>query len=319
MFFWHCGIFNFILQFKEKQMEFLSYLFFRLFVWFIGVLPFRFIYRLSDFTAFILYSVAGYRKKVVMDNLKASFPGKPKEELRRIAKATYRNLTDVMLEGIKVFTMNTDEILKRYRTVNPEVLSQPEYKEKSIITVSAHICNWEWGAFTLPEHTARTVVAFYKPLSNKYIDLYLRKNRERGNTILMSIEKTAGIVKHRNNKSVWVLIADQNPSNPHKAVWVNFFGRPTAFLPGPEILGKMYDLPVFFVEIRRLKRGLYEYEFHHLTDHPAQLKKGELTEMFARITESVIRKNPGNWLWTHRRWKHKTEDLKNNGNSRSLF
>ncbi len=290
-------------------MEFLSYLFFRLLVWFIGILPFRAVYWFSDFTAFILYAVAGYRKKVVMDNLKSSFPEKPEEELRKIARATYRNLADVTLEGIKVFSMNTAEILKRYRAVNPEVLSLPEYKEKSIITVSAHLCNWEWGAFTLPEHTARKVVAFYKPLSNKSIDSYLRKNRARGNTILLSIEKTSEIVKHRNNKSVWVLIADQNPSNPHKSVWVNFFGRPTAFLRGPELMGKKYNLPVFFVEIRRIKRGNYEYELIPVEDHPANLQKGELTKKFANILEQSIRKNPENWLWTHRRWKHKIEDI----------
>ncbi len=274
-----------------------------------GLLPFRLLYLLSDFTAFLFFRVIGYRKDVVMKNLKASFPGKSEDELKKIAAAAYKNLTDITLEGIKVFSMNTATLLKRFKLMNPEVLSRPEYRNKSIIILAGHLCNWEWGVLTAPAQTGRTVVGFYKPLANKYIDAYLRKNRERGATVLVSIKETAAYFNGYIKKNVlFVLIADQNPSNPVKSIWVDFFGRQTAFLHGPEKYGKRYDLPVFFVEVNRLKRGYYTYQLHHITDHPARMKEGELTEKYARILESVIRKNPENWLWTHRRWKHKIED-----------
>ena len=78
-----------------------------------SLLPFWFLYLLSDFVAFLLYNVSGYRKKIVLNNLSIAFPEKTTKEKKIIAKKFYRNLTDTFLETIKMISMSNKEFEKR--------------------------------------------------------------------------------------------------------------------------------------------------------------------------------------------------------------
>jgi KDO2-lipid IV(A) lauroyltransferase len=99
------------------------------------------------------------------------------------------------------------------------------------------------------------------------------------------------------------MAADQSPRNKEKAVWVDFLGRDTAFLHGPEKYASLYNYPVFYADIKRVKRGYYTLNLSILADDPASLNEGEITKRFAAKLESIIREDPGNWLWSHKRWK----------------
>jgi KDO2-lipid IV(A) lauroyltransferase len=99
------------------------------------------------------------------------------------------------------------------------------------------------------------------------------------------------------------MAADQSPSKPNHAIWVDFLGQRTAFLHGIEKHARQRDLPVVFVDIQREKRGYYTLELSFITEDPTQTKPGEITSLYARKLEEVILKNPGNWLWSHKRWK----------------
>ncbi len=286
-------------------MNFVVAVFFKIFILIVGIIPFKFLYWFSDFVAFLLFKIVKYRVNVVINNLKKAFPEKTDKEIEKIARKTYKNLSDITIEGIKVFTMSTSSLLKRFKIKNSEILNTYQEKQKSVILLAAHYGNWEWGVITSPIQINQNLVGLYKPLANKYIDTYLRKSREREGTILASIYNTNYYFKKYVKKEVlFVMIADQSPSNLNKAIWVNFFGRETAFLHGPEKYAYEYNLPVFFIEVKRLKRGYYEYELQLLTDTPQLLEHGEITRRYAQMVEMEIRKKPENWLWSHRRWKH---------------
>ncbi len=286
-------------------MNFVTALFFKLFVLFIGIIPFKILYGFSDFVAFVLHRIFRYRVKIVYENLRRSFPDKSNEEIRRIEGKTYQNLADITVEGLKAFTMSTDTLLKRFRIKNPEVLDAYQEQSQSVMLLAAHYGNWEWGVITASLQVKKNLIGLYKPLANKFINSYLRKTREREGILLASIFQTAQYFKNYVHKGVvFVLIADQSPSNITKSYWVDFFGRETAFLHGPENYARQYELPVFFVEVTRIKRGYYEYELQPLVHHPNTLQKGEITRRYAEKLEAMIRKKPEDWLWSHRRWKH---------------
>ena len=69
-------------------------------------LPFGVLYLLSDFTYLVLYKLIGYRTKVVRGNLKRSFPEKSEKEILRIESEFYKHLCDVIVEGIKGFSIS---------------------------------------------------------------------------------------------------------------------------------------------------------------------------------------------------------------------
>lgn len=273
------------------------------FIFLLKIIPFSGLYLLSDLVAFLLRNI-GYRKAVVQDNLKKCFPEKTKKEINKLTKLFYRNLGDVLVEGIKSFSMSSDQVKKRHKVLNPEICDRYFSNGKSVIGVPCHYGNWEWGSMSASLFLHQPVIAFYKPLSNIYMDKYLKKSRAKYDTLLASIKETSKTFKNEVNKpSAFIMAADQSPSNDRTAVWTTFLGRNTAFLNGPEKHARLNKIPVLFVDIQRVKRGYYELELSLISENHENLPEGDITKMYAKKLEEVILKKPENWLWSHRRWK----------------
>lgn len=269
-----------------------------------GLIPFRILYLFSDFGRFLLKDIFGYRKKVIAANLHRCFPCKDEEEIKKLTNVAYKNLMDIMMEGFKAFTMSNNQIVKRHKIRNPEILDAYKGLDTNIIAAPCHYGNWEWGAMSSALQLDHQIVAFYTPLSNPYMNKRISKNRSRAGTLLASTHDTSKTFDLReNSRCVFIMAADQSPSKPDNAIWVNFLGQHTAFLPGIEKHAIARNLPVFFVDIQRTKRGFYEIELSLISANPRQTKPGEITSIYAKKLEEAILKNPGNWLWSHRRWK----------------
>jgi KDO2-lipid IV(A) lauroyltransferase len=286
-------------------MDFVTYLFFLFLVTIIGITPFFILYGFADFVYFVLYKLLGYRKPVVQSNLRKVFHDKSDKELKQIEKASYKNLADIFVEGVKGFTVSRKAVLKRHKLLNPQLLDKYYEKNQPVIILAGHAGNWEWGPLTLPHFIKHRVIGFYKPLANKYIDGYVIRSRAKAGSELASIYKTAFYFReYKNDPVAFVMIADQSPSNVNRAVWVNFLGIETAFLHGPELYAKKYNIPVIFLNLKRVRRGWYEYSIELMFENPADTKTGEITQAYARKMEEMVLNDPSSWLWSHKRWKH---------------
>jgi KDO2-lipid IV(A) lauroyltransferase len=271
-----------------------------------GILPFRAMYFFSDLMYFLLYKIIGYRKVVIVNNLKLVFQGMSEEDTQHLLRKVYKNLTDIIIEGIKSFTMGRRQILKRHRIVNPEIINQFWSQKKSLIVVTSHYCNWEWGSLSASLQTDYNVVAFYKPLGNPWVDKFLRWSRTRYGTALVPIyETSAAFEKFREMPTIFLMAADQSPSKREqsKAYWIDFLGIRTAFLHGPEKHAKLNGYDIVYVDIQRERRGYYSLNLSVLAENADQQPEGEITKQYAKKLESIILENPANWLWSHRRWK----------------
>jgi Kdo2-lipid IVA lauroyltransferase/acyltransferase len=272
----------------------------------IWLLPAPILYGFSNFLRIIIYYVIGYRKDVVKKNLEEAFPGITEMELKRLTRLFYKNLIDIFLEGIWAFSITPKKLLKRYRMINPEILKPFSDAGQSVIGVTAHYTNWEWGSMSGRLQTDYNVIVFYKTLSNKYIDKFVRWNRSKFGTTLVSINETSKTFeKCRNTKTLFLMAADQGMPKKFldKAYWIQFLNHDTPFLHGMEKHARLNNLPVVYMNVERVRRGYYTIELTVLTTKPAELESGVLTEMYARKLESIILKKPENWLWSHRRWK----------------
>ncbi|MCF8368817.1 MAG: lysophospholipid acyltransferase family protein [Bacteroidales bacterium] len=275
------------------------------FIFLVGIIPFFLLYLLSDIIRFILFFILRYRRKIVEKNLKESFHYRTEGEVEQLTWLFYKNLADVLLEGFKAFTMSRNQINKRHKVLNPELVVPYFEKGQSIIAVPSHYGNWEWGSMSSGLQMPQNSVVFYKPLNNKWVDRFVRRSRAKYGSELVSIYKTARVFKeHVPKNSCFIMASDQSPSNVKKAIWVKFLSRDTAFLHGPEYYAREYNLPVIFVDIQRKKRGYYELELAVIAENPAELEEGEITQRYAKKLEKTIVNKPENWLWSHRRWKH---------------
>jgi Kdo2-lipid IVA lauroyltransferase/acyltransferase len=287
-------------------MQFIIYLFFLIFVFIFWLIPFSLLYRISDFLFFILYYIFKYRKKVVQENLSNSFPGKSPVELKKLEKKIYQNLTDIILEGLKGFSMSNKQIIERFKFINIDIIDSLYDQKQSFIAVLGHYCNWEWGTISAGLQLKHEIVGFYKPLSNKYIDKYLKDKRSKSKTILSSIARTFQTFDDfKNTTAIFTMVADQSPGNIKRALWFNFLNQPTAWLHGPEKYAKLFNIPVYFINVQRIKRGFYEVKLIEIAKNPAEFPHSKITGLFIKELEKVILEKPENWLWSHRRWKIK--------------
>ena len=80
-------------------------------------------------------------------------------------------------------------------------------------------------------------------------------------------------------------------------------------LTGTERIAKKMNHAVFFLDIRRVKRGYYEADIQLVTREPQKMKDYELTDIYFDMLEKNIRQAPEFWLWSHDRWSRTRKEF----------
>ena len=231
---------------------FLFYLFYPLLLG-ISLLPFKILYLLSDFLYFFL-RLSGYRKKVVYNNLRNSFPEKSEAEIQKLVKDFFKYLCDLILETLK--TLSTTEKDARTRCVFHKApwLDSLYAQGKSIIAVMGHYGNWEWAGPSFTLYNKYQLLVVYRPLSNKYFEKMTVGMRTKFGTEIVPVNLTLRkMVENRSKVTATAFIADQTAA-PESGYWTTFLNQDTAVYNGPEKLAKKFNFPVIFMNVKRIKR-----------------------------------------------------------------
>ena len=275
--------------------------------WIVTLLPLRILYIFSDFLYLILYYGLSYRRKVVAENLRNSFPEKSTGELKAIEKKFYRHLADLFIEILKLTHMSKNESLKRMKITNLELLERLYDERRDIVAVIGHYNNWEWLK-SLIFHTKYQTVSIYKPLRNRHFDKFLLDLRKREGMILSPMSLIVREIleaRKAGRRSIYSFISDQTPPKGDIKYWTTFLNQDTPVYLGVEKIASKYDMAVVFFNVTKIKRGYYSYCPELLFEHTTGLPEHVITESHVRRLEEIIREKPEYWIWSHRRWKHK--------------
>ncbi len=277
------------------------------FIYLISILPFGILYKVSNGLYFILYKILGYRREVVLTNLRNSFPHKTEEEINTIAKSYYKYLCDLFLETFKTLTIDKKTMLE-HCYFNPQakaLFDKLAAENKSIILVMGHLGNWEWSGNTVSLQLKQQLYVIYHPISNKYFDWLMYKMRTRFGTKLIAMKDTfREMLENRKELNATAFIADQTPA-PENAYWTTFLNQDTPVFKGAELIARKINYPIVYATVKRVKRGYYEIFAEVICEEPKQTSEGEISELHTRKLEEDIIAQPEVWLWSHRRWKHK--------------
>jgi KDO2-lipid IV(A) lauroyltransferase len=275
----------------------------------LSLLPLPVLYILADFIYFVAYYVVGYRKKVVLQNLRNSFPEKSEQEVKHIAKDFYRQFAYVVVEILKLTSMSANEMRRRITFTNQHVLEDFVNQGTPVITMGSHAANWEWilpaGAvqFSFPTN------GIYKSLNNPFFEAFMLRTRSQLGTRLIEMKETSrDFVRNRKVPRVVAMLSDQTPMKHEVEYWTTFLHQDTPFYVGAEKLSNMFGYPVLYLDVRRTSRGHYTLTFETITEGTKTPSPVDgvypITEAFARKLETTIRRSPADYLWTHKRWKH---------------
>ncbi len=278
-------------------------------------LPLAVLHGLAGIIYLLLRYVVRYRWRVVLENLRNSFPEKNAVEIERIGHQFYWHFAQVVVEILKLAAISPAELRRRLRFVNPELMTRHFAESRPVLSLGSHRGNWEWilsgAALEFPGRAA----GVYKPLTNKFFEYFMRRLRTRlGADAVPMLATLRYLVQHRGEGRTLSLLTDQAAGPDDRPYWTDFLHQDAGFYTSADRLAQQLDCAVLYVGIRRIRRGYYEVKFTELPDGRAvaagvqassEAQRYPATEAFIRLLEADIRATPEQYLWTHRRWKHK--------------
>ncbi|MFA8449819.1 MAG: lysophospholipid acyltransferase family protein [Bacteroidales bacterium] len=285
-----------------------KYLLFSFFAKLLAYAPFWFLHGFSDFLYLIVYKTLGYRKKVVRENLKNSFPEKTDGELYTIEKKYYHHLCDIIVENLKVPGMSEKTLRRRVKTINPEVLRNLYDKGKSVFLVIGHIGNWEWTGSLIGLDYSFQGCAIIKPLNDQWFHHFMHEKIRRHFYPLQLIpfkQTYRTLLGQKDQQLITVIASDQTPTESEINYWTTFLHQETGFFLGIEKMSKGLDYAVVYMDTKKRGRSRYDIQFELITDNAKETDAYEITDKYVECLEDSICNQPENWLWSHRRWKYK--------------
>lgn len=300
---------------RSRLVDFAAYVAVRAVVAVGQALSIRASYRLADAIAALMYRVDRRHRKVAMDNLAIAF-GDAYDDAGRdqIVREVYRHFCRMIIEMLHIPRKLHPTTWREYiALVGHETVLDRLLRGGPIVMVTGHFGNWEMAGYLFgvfgfpPSSVART-------LDNPFLESYLKRFRERTGQAL--IPKKGGydqMLEVLREGRVLSFVADQDAGE--RGLFVDFFGRPASTHKAIALLAIEHSAPVIVGGARRIGPGFrYEVVCEELiepqewADQPDQVRW--LTQRYTTALERLIRRNPEQYLWLHRRWKHQPKPRK---------
>jgi KDO2-lipid IV(A) lauroyltransferase len=278
----------------------------------LGRLPLSALYGLAWVVYFVTFYLLRWRRDLAARNLARSFPDKSAAERAAILQQSYRNMSQVVVELMWGWRASADELKSRMTIDNPELVARFVAERRSVILLTAHICNWEWLLPGGGAHFGIPIDAVYKPIRVASLDAYMREARSRFGGLPIPIKSFAfEMLRRAGQPRAYGLVADQTPLKSMDKHWTRFLHQDTAFFVGAEKIARFLDAAVVYVAMRRVERGQYAVHLHVLAEPPYNQEEDEdvrgeawIVEAYARKLEAEIEASPADWLWVHNKWKY---------------
>lgn len=235
------------------------------------------------------------RRKLMMENLSIAFPEKTNEQKEKIIRSVWRNIGRVAVEFIRMSSIHAENFRSTFEIHGEDRVRDILSKGKGIILVGFHYGNWEYsglaGSLLIP------ITAVARPIKNPFVERWVKAKRGMvGMDIILHRDAVRGCLKAlKKGRSVGILV-DQNLYTG--GVFVDFFGRPAATTPLPELLHSRTDSPVMLLYCERAGEKL-KLIFEEV-EKPT-------TQAISWRIEQIIRRHPEQWFWVHNRWKRQPQ------------
>jgi len=254
----------------------------------------------------VAYHIIGYRKTVVHENIRNSFPNRSDKEISKIKKKFYLNFADYLVETVRSFTISSHELRVRMQHINQQVFQDAKDEGKNVIMLAGHVFNWEWfNALTtvIPQKNCYPV---YRKVSSNFWEEKIKNIRNSyGNHAIEAREVIRHIFRQPNDgNSVYMFVADQTPHSSEVTYGLPFLNQRTPAFIGYDKLATRMDLAFVYCEMKKVKRGYYQVNYHRIFPDGDKFTDYEVVRKFHHLLENTIHKSPDNYLWSHRKWKY---------------
>jgi len=242
--------------------------------------------------------------KIIDDNLEKFTGSYNKNKNENIKLEMWSNYGKTFVEYLflKKFKKNNSHINIKGKDILKEIIN----KNKPVIFISGHFANFELMSMELTKRNIN-LAAIYRPLNNFFLNPfmeYVRRTYVCKNQIKKGLAGVKNSINYIQNNFSIALMVDQRVSEGKR---LPFFGHMALTTTLPAQLAIKYQLDIVPIYIARNKDDNFEMEIYDpivVSDkEDSETKKLDLTIKLNKITQEMILKNPGQWIWTHNRWK----------------
>ena len=290
-----------------------EFFFFRLLGFAATTLPYRWASRLGSTLGSLSFHVIRIRRRVTLENLQHAFPGRTEGERKQIAAGAYRNFGIVFLQMLWASSATDDELRDVVRIDDRTVLDRILAAESGFILLSGHFGGWEFIVHGLRLHIGKPFSIIVQRQRNPYVDRFIDRIRSRHGNRTVTKGMTRDALLTLRSGGILAMLADQ--SAPKESMFLDFFGRPAATHRGVAAFALKTGCPILFSALIRQADGSYKGVFEEVSreglSEGSEEAIGELTRRHVTLLEELIRKYPDQWLWMHKRWKHKVHSPDN--------
>ena len=266
--------------------------------------------KLSSDLGCLISSYVGFNfrsKKRISTNFKKAFPGLDNEEENKYTREMWCNFGRTFAEY--VYLKEFRENKKNHIVINgSEILDLIKSSNVPTVFVSGHFANFELMAMELDRKNLN-IAAIYRPLNNFFLNPlmeYWRKKYICNFQIPKKIPGRSGdgtrqFIKAVQIKTNIAVMVDQSITQGKR---IDFFGEKAFTTSIPSQLALKYNYQIVPIAIRRVKK--YEFVMDIFNPISIDKKKDDELSIGKKINEKIeemILKNPGQWIWTHNRWK----------------
>lgn len=277
----------------------------------IAILPLRVGLFFANLAGKAGFAILRRERRKTLANLREAFPEKTNAEIERIAKGVFSNLCKNAVEWVNTYKLNKKNIDKWVKSEGFEKVKSAFSKGKGVIILTSHFGNWELLGicFLLKGYPGTVIVR--RIYFDRYDEFINKVRTSKGIGIIYRDESPKKVLRLlKQNKAVGIL-ADQDMDSVD-GVFVDFFGKPAYTPKAPVALALASGasiIPCFMIRERNRHRLI-------ITDPIRLVEKSNKeetikfnTQQWSHVVESYIRRYPEDWVWMHRRWKTKPENI----------
>jgi len=288
---------------RNLAIKTISYLFQSILIYFFFLIGFILGIKISRTLFAFLFSVIGpiFRSREIIDKNLDIFSSKVSNiNKQKISSQMWKNYGMTFIEYIflKKFRFNESHI----KIKGKENIYENLKNNKPVIFVSGHFANFELMAMEITKMNIK-LASIYRPLNNKFLNPFMEHIREKyvcNKQIKKGINGVREVIDYLKKDYSIALMIDQRVSEGEK---INFFGKEALTTTLPAQLAKKYNLDIIPVYIERVKNNNFLIEFQKPVNPKNFGNKLELSKELNKVLEKMILKNPGQWIWSHNRWK----------------
>jgi KDO2-lipid IV(A) lauroyltransferase len=287
---------------------------YKLFGFLLWILPKPFIRALMKGLGWFAYTFSAKHRNIINSNLDLAYKSPlDDKEKKEIGIHAFTNLIDTIFGILRRDGMGKDEVLKNVSFEGEEIITKYYKEGKRFILVTGHYGNWELLSQSIAIKFDLMLVGVGRKLDSEVMDRVLKENRERFN-VEMVYKKGAikGCIKAINQGKIVGILTDQS-IDINQSIDVDFFGIKATHTPLASILSRKFGLdlvPAFINTEDYINYNVKIYEpIKAIKTNEQEEDLVTLTQAQADITEQVIRENPKQWFWMHKRWKVYHNDI----------